>query len=327
VLWELSVVEQRYAAVQEVLGGMPVTQVADRYGVSRQSVHGWLRRYQAGGLAGLEDRSHRPRSCPHQASAQIETAVCELRRQHPGWGPLRLQHELQRRGVVGVPSRAGIYRILVRHHLVEPGRRRRRRSGWRRWEREAPMQLWQLDIVGGIRLADGTELKLVSGIDDHSRFCVMAALVARATGRAVCAAFAATLARYGVPAEVLTDNGRQFTGRFGKPRPAEVLFDRICRENGITHRLTGVRSPTTTGKVERFHKTLRTELLATLPPLPSLGVAQKVIDEWVEDYNCRRPHQAIGMSTRRPVSMSTSRPARSSRRGCQHRSACRSRPR
>jgi Integrase core domain len=100
-----------------------------------------------------------------------------------------------------------------------------------------------------------------------------------------------------VPAEVLTDNGRQFTGRFGKPHPAEVLFDRICRENGITHRLTGVRSPTTTGKVERFHKTLRAELLATLPPFPSLEVAQKVIDDWVEDYNCRRPHQALGMST------------------------------
>jgi hypothetical protein len=159
------------------------------------------------------------------------------------------------------------------------------------------MQLWQLDIVGGVMLADGTELKLASGIDDHSRFCVLAALVERATGRAVCTAFAAALQRHGMPAEVLTDNGRQFTGRFGKPRPAEVLFDRICRENGITHRLTGVRSPTTTGKVERFHKTLRSELLATLPPFPSQQVAQKVVDDWVEDYNTRRPHQAIGMAT------------------------------
>jgi transposase len=198
VLWELSVVEQRYTAIQQVLGGMPVTEVADRYGVSRQSVHAWLRRYQGGGLAGLEDRSHRPRSCPHQASVQVEAAVCELRRQHPSWGPLRLQHELQRRGVTGVPSRAGIYRILVRCGLLEPGRRRRRRrSDWRRWEREAPMQLWQLDIVGGVLLADGTELKLVSGLDDHSRFCVIAALVKRATGRSVCEAFAVALRRYG----------------------------------------------------------------------------------------------------------------------------------
>jgi transposase InsO family protein len=196
-----------------------------------------------------------------------------------------------------VPSRAGIYRILVRHRLVEPGRRRRRKGDFRRWERDRPMQLWQLDIVGGVMLADGSELKLVSGIDDHARFCVVAALVARATGRAVCAAFAAALARYGVPQEVLTDNGRQFTGRFGKPRPAEVLFDRTCRENGIVHRLTGVRSPTTTGKVERFHKTLRSELLATLPPFPSAEAAQKVVDDWVEDYDTRRPHQALGMGT------------------------------
>jgi len=94
------------------------------------------------------------------------------------------------------------------------------------------MQLWQLDIVGGIRLADGTELKLVSGIDDHSRFCVIAAPVPRATGRAVCAAFAAALQRYGAPQEVLTDNGRQFTGRFGKPRPAEVLFDASAARTG-----------------------------------------------------------------------------------------------
>jgi transposase InsO family protein len=145
-----------------------------------------------------------------------------------------------------VPSRASIGRILVRHHLVEPGTRRRA-THRRRWERERPMQLWQLDVMGDVRLADGRELKLVSGVDDHSRYCVVAALVERATGRAVCAAFAAALGRYGVPDEVLTDNGKQFTGRFGKPRPAEVLFDRICRENGITHRLTAVRSPLLTG--------------------------------------------------------------------------------
>jgi hypothetical protein len=99
-----------------------------------------------------------------------------------------------------------------------------------------------------------------------------------------------------VPEELLSDNGKVFTGRFG-PNPGEVLFDRICRENGITHRLTAPRSPTTTGKIERFHKTLREELLASLPPFPSLEVAQQVIDDWVCDYNTRRPHQALAMGT------------------------------
>ena len=113
------------------------------------------------------------------------------------------------------------------------------------------MALWQLDIVGGAFLADGTEAKVVTGVDDHSRYCVIASVVARATGRAVCLAFAAALRAFGVPGEVLTDNGKQFTDRFGKG--GEVLFDRICRDNGITHRLTQPRSPTTTGKIERFH--------------------------------------------------------------------------
>ena len=100
--------------------------------------------------------------------------------------------------------------------------------------------------------------------------------------------FTAALARHGIPEELLTDNGKVFTGRFG-PNPGEVLFDRICRENGITHRLTAPRSPTTTGKIEPFHQSLQTELLATLPPFPNLEVAQKVIDDWVDDYNTRRP--------------------------------------
>lgn len=114
------------------------------------------------------------------------------------------------------------------------------------------MELWQLDIVDGIRLADGSETKIVTGVDDHSRYCVIATVVRRATGRAVCAAFADALGAYGIPDEVLTDNGKQFTGRFTKPRPAEVMFERICRENGIVARNTKPRSPTTTGKVERF---------------------------------------------------------------------------
>jgi hypothetical protein len=74
------------------------TEAAARFGVSRQSVHAWIRRYRADGLAGLEDRSHRPVSCPHQTDGRVEAAVCELRREHPRWGPTRLHHELVRSG-------------------------------------------------------------------------------------------------------------------------------------------------------------------------------------------------------------------------------------
>jgi transposase len=212
-LVEVSVAGQRYRAVLEVRAGVLVTEVAARSGVSRQSVHSWIRRHDEGGLVALADRSRRPESCPHQVSADVEAAVCEMRRDHPRWGPLRLAHELAKAGVVPAPSRMSVYRVLVRHGLIEPGPRRRPKDSYRRWERDEPMALWQLDIVGGAFLAGGTEAKIVTGVDDHSQYCVIASVVARATGRAVCLAFAAALRRFGVPGEVLPDNGKQFTDR------------------------------------------------------------------------------------------------------------------
>jgi transposase InsO family protein len=296
VLVELSVVEQRYRAVLAVLAGESVTAVAAQIGVSRQAVHSWLARYRGGGLGGLMDRSKRPVSCPHQSPAELEATVCELRREHPRWGPRRIAHELGRLGMAPVPSRMTVYRILVRHGLIEPTKRGRGREDYKRWERDAPMALWQLDIMSGVFLADGREVKIVTGIDDHSRFCVIAHVTLRATGRAVCLAFARALERYGVPEEVLTDNGKQFTARFG--RGGEVLFDRICRDNGIVHRLTQPASPTTTGKVERFHQTLRRDLFADHGPFDSVEDVQAALDEWVAcDYNTRRPHQSLDMAS------------------------------
>src|SRR3954466_3845215 len=121
--------------------------------------------------------------------------------------------------------------------------------------------------------------------------------VGRATGRAICRSFSEALGRYGAPDEVLTDNGQQFSGRFS--RGGEVLFDKICRRNAITHRLTAPRSPTTTGKVERFHQTMRRELLDDARPFVSLLAAQAAVDDWVRDYNATRPHQSL--ETRAPV--------------------------
>jgi transposase InsO family protein len=295
VLVELSVVEQRYAAVLEVTrDGLSVAEAAERHGVSRQSIYTWLANYEAGGLAGLVDRSHKPASCPHQISAQVEAAICEMRRMHPGWGQRRIAHELARVRD-DVPSESAIYRTLARNGLLIPGARRRKKSDYRRWERARPMELWQMDVMGGVRLADGREAKVLTGVDDHSRFCVAAGLMATANARAVCRVFSAALRTHGVPDEILTDNGKVFTGRFSKPA-VEVLFDRICRENGITHRLTAVRSPTTTGKIERFHKSLRLELLAGMT-FADIDEAQAAFDAWVLDYNTARPHQGIAMAT------------------------------
>jgi transposase InsO family protein len=295
MLRELNVVEQRYQAVLEVLDGTPVTEVAQRFGVARQTVHRWLARYRENGLDGLADRSHAPTAHPWRVSAEIEAVICDLRAAHRSWGPRRLVFELERRGHPGV-SRSTVYRVLVRHRMIEPVSRRRRRDQYRRWERPAAMELWQMDVTASLFLADGRECKVITGIDDHSRFCVIATVVMRATARAVCLAFTAAMAEYGIPSEVLTDNGKQFTGRFGKPRPAEVLFERICRENGITQRLTKPRSPTTTGKIERLHQTLQLELLNVHAPFADIEDAQAAVDAWRKDYNTRRPHQALNMA-------------------------------
>ena len=293
MLVELGLVEQRYAAVREVLDGASVTDVARRYGVARQTVHAWLRRYAAGGLAGLADRSSRPVSCPHQMPAEVEARIVALRRAHPGWGPRTIGHQLGREGLVVVPGRSSIYRALVRHGLVVPQARRRKRADYRRWERSRAMELWQMDVVGGVRLADGSEAKIVSGIDDHSRYAVSAWVVARATAHPICEALQAALGRYGIPEQILTDNGRVFTGRFG-PGTGAVLFDRICREHGIRHLLTAPRSPTTTGKIERWHKTLRREFLNG-KTFADVADAQAQLDGWVAHYNHDRPHQSLGM--------------------------------
>jgi transposase InsO family protein len=290
----MSVAEQRYKAVLAVIGdGRTVTEVAAAWSVSRQTLHDWLSRYEQGGLEALADRSHRPGSCPHQMDPAVQVAVLEMRRLHPGWGSRRIVFELGKKGTA--TSESAVYRALRRANLIDPTSRRRRREEWKRWERGRPMELWQLDVVGGIGLRDGSTLKCLTGIDDNSRFCVCAALLTRERTQLVCDAFAAALRTHGLPEQVLTDNGKVFTGRYNHP-PTEVLFDRICRENGIEHLLTKPRSPTTTGKIERFHRTLRAELL-TGALFTSHTTAQQALDEWVTSYNRDRPHQSLDMAT------------------------------
>jgi hypothetical protein len=107
-------------------------------------------------------------------SAVVEARIVKLRVQHPGWGPRTLEHRLGVEGFVPVPGRTSIDRALIRHQLITLQARKRKKSDYKRWERSRSMELWQMDIVGGVRLVGGSEAKIVSGIDDHSRFCVSA---------------------------------------------------------------------------------------------------------------------------------------------------------
>jgi len=193
----MSVAEQRYQAVLAVLSeGRTVKDVAASWGVSRQTLHTWLRRYEADGLEGLPDRSHRPGWCPHQMPASVEALVLEMRRVHRLWGPRRIVFELAKKQVEPVPSESGVYRCLVRAGLIDPSGRRRRGEKWKRWERGQPMELWQMDVVGGFYPASQpkrgqTPMELAVG-------------------------------SYGVPGQVLTENGSGEGGAVPPCDPDEV---------------------------------------------------------------------------------------------------------
>lgn len=153
-----------------------------------------------------------------------------------------------------------------------------------------------MDVMGGVHLVDGTQLSVVTGIDDHSRFCVIARLVVRATARPVCDALLEGLFRHGIPEQILTDNAKVFTGRVAN-KPVVVLFDRICLNNGIRHLLTAPYSPTTTGKIERLHKTLRKEFFSQ-HTFDTIEEAKPGLDIWVDHYNRVRLSPGVGQLLR-----------------------------
>jgi hypothetical protein len=159
-----------------------------------------------------------------------EAQIVEIRRAHPGWGSDRNGYQLARDGVVPVPGRSSIYRALLRNGLVVPGQRRRRRADYRRWERARPMELWQMDVVGGFHLVDGTELKAVSGIDDSSRFGVSAMLVPRAPQGSRCVRrcwrrCAGTAFR----------SRSSLTFKLGGALKVPGSFGRRCEDRGVRH--------------------------------------------------------------------------------------------
>ena len=293
MLVELRLVEQRYQAVLEVINdGAAVTDVARRFGVARQTVHVWLREYASHGLAGLADRSSKPLSCPHQMVPTVEARIVSMRREHPGWGPRTILYWLAKEGVVPLPGRTSVERCLVRHGLVTPKPRRRKRSDYVRWER--------LPVDGAV--ADGHRGRCAPRRRQRSEDRVghRRPLPVRDLRRGGGAGHGpAGVRRPGGGHQPSRgaggdpDRQRQGVHRPVRARPGAVRFDRICRDHGIDHILTAPRSPTTTGKVERWHKTLRAEFLSG-KVFASLDDAQAQLDAWVHEYNHERPHQSIG---------------------------------
>jgi hypothetical protein len=176
---------------------------------------------------------------------------------------------------------------------MEPSKRPR--SSYIRFEAEQPNECWQADFTHW-RLADRSEVEILCWIDDHSRTAISVTAHRRVTGDIVVAAFTNALEDHGVPASTLTDNGMVFTTRLAGGRGGRNRFEHLLDSLGIVQKNSRPNHPTTCGKVERFHQTLK-KWLAAHPPAATIVELQALLDRFVDEYNHRRPHRSLAGCT------------------------------
>ena len=266
--------------------GESVAEVCRRRGISRETFYLYRRRYLEEGIAGLEPRSKRPRVSPGRIDPLLEAEICELRRRHPRWGARRIRAELRRAGV-DPPAISTVHQALRRNHLVA-AQPPHRRKAHKRFEREVPNDLWQIDATQ-VSLADNREAWVVDCLDDHARYLLSALACASPSGDAAWDCFTSAAASHGLPRQLLSDNGSIFTGRF---LGVEVAFERRLREIGVELLNAAPYHPQTLGKLERFHRTLK-EWLCDKGPACDLAELQALLDRFRTHYNEERPHQGI----------------------------------
>ena len=270
--------------------GLSVTEVCRRYGISRQTYYRYRRRYLSEGLPGLEDRSRRPLHPANQIPADLEVRIVGMRKDHPRWGARRIRSELARAGV-DPPVVSTIHQVLVRNGLVA-ARPPRRPKADKRFEREIANDLWQIDATR-IVLANSSEVWVVDVIDDHSRYLLAAIAGPAATGDLAWDSFELAARRYGLPRQVLSDNGLIFTGRL---HGTEVAFEVSLKDLGVELINSAPYHPQTLGKLERFHRTIK-EWLTDEGPAETLEHLQELLDGFRFHYNRHRPHQGINDHT------------------------------
>jgi transposase InsO family protein len=298
---EVSAMSQRLELVQlAAADGVNVSQLCRRFAVSRQTAYKWIARFKAGGAAALADRSRRPGSCPRRTDPAIEAAAVRIRKKHPTWGGrkirARLAHLAGRESVVptslpGLPAISTFTGILHRHGLIDtgpsPGRGPRVR-----FEREYPNELWQMDFKGWFATNTG-RCHPLTVLDDHSRFNLVLAACGDEKTQTVREKLTSAFVRYGLPAAILCDNGPPFGGVSDHGLTSlSVWLIRL----GITVTHGRPYHPQTQGKEERFHRTLKADVLSGRT-FRDLAHAQRRFDPFRREYNFQRPHEALGMAT------------------------------
>jgi transposase InsO family protein len=271
------------------------SEVAARYGVHRSWVYRLKARYEAEGDAAFEPRSRRPRTSPNATAAETVELVLALRKQltesgHDAGADTIAWHLAQHHGVR--VSKATVHRILTRHGEITPEPKKRPKSSYIRFAAEQPNETWQSDFTH-YRLATGTDVEIITWLDDHSRYALHTSAHPRITAQIVLATFAATADQHGHPASTLTDNGMVYTVRFAGGKGGRSKLEHELRRLNIVQKNSRPNHPTTCGKVERFQQTMKNWLRAQAPQPATVAELQTLLDRFRDDYNQRRPHRSL----------------------------------
>ena len=268
--------------------GVNFSELCKRFGISRKTGYKWRERYREKGEEGLADRSRRPKHSPRQSLPDIEEKVLAIRDEY-GWGARKIKTCIERAGD-GAVAKSTVHSILLRNERVS-NQPEKTAGAYRRFEKERPNQLWQMDFKGHYPLGNNERCHPLTILDDHSRYSLCLQACRNQQTLTVKEHLTAAFRRYGLPERMLMDNGSPWGNDLGHrftPLTIWLLHLGIAISHGRPYH------PQTQGKEERFHRTLKVEVLAHRV-FADFERMQDRFDEWRHCYNHIRPHEALDM--------------------------------
>lgn len=268
-----------------------ISDLAKEYSVSRQTIHKWVNRFKEHGADGLVELSRRPHNSPNRTSGKDAQLVLDIQKKHQGWGGRKLRQRLINKGYDAndLPSESTFNRLLKKNGKIDPLESDKRQK-YIRFEKEKPNELWQMDFKGHFKM--GSErCHPLTVIDDHSRFSIILKACLSETFDVVQSSLKHAFQEYGLPDAMTMDNGTPWKG--SPPWTLSRLTVWLMRL-GINVSHSSIRHPQTQGKNERFHRSLKAEVLK-FHQFKDIKQTQELFDDWRKTYNYERPHEGIGL--------------------------------
>lgn len=291
--WKESAASQRAEFIRLTQeAGQEFKEACEVFGISRKTGYKWLKRWRAEGDAGLVDQSRRPKMSPVKSGEKVEARVLELRARHPRWGGRKLRRRLLDIGDIEVPSASTITAILGRNGLLSEEDGAGQPRAYQRFEHAAANDLWQMDFKGHIGMSGGGRCHPLTVLDDHSRYSIGLRACANEQAATVISELTMMFRQYGLPVRMLMDNGSPWGDEGGQPWT--IVTSWLVRL-GIRISHIRPRHPQTQGKDERFHRTLKAEVLSR-QDFVNLAACQQMFDPWREIYNRERPHESLKLN-------------------------------